>query len=50
MGKVREGFEESTWPRVWDAVRAAGGVQAIEQRPEQVRPAFLAAFDRTERG
>ncbi len=49
MGKVREGFEESTWPRVWDAVKAAGGVQAIEQRPEQVRPAFVAAFDRTER-
>jgi hypothetical protein len=49
MAKIREGFEESTWPRVWDAVKAAGGVQAIEQRPEQVRPAFVAAFDRTER-
>lgn len=46
MAKIREGFEESTWPRVWDAVKAAGGVQAIEQRPEQVRAVFVGAYDR----
>jgi len=43
--KIRAGFDETEWPRVWGALRAAGGWDAIGNRPEHSRGAFLAAFD-----
>ncbi|MGV2332942.1 MAG UNVERIFIED_CONTAM: hypothetical protein LVR18_02030 [Planctomycetaceae bacterium] len=49
-GRIKETFEEEEWPAVWAAVRAAGGYAGINDRGEQARPFFVAAFDKFEEG
>ena len=49
-GRIKETFKEEEWPPVWAAVRAAGGFSGINDRGEQARPFFVAAFDRCKEG